>query len=130
MFVDPLINLSLAACFGLQLVLSLVLLPLASHARGALADVFFRELLPRVLLLGVCVAALAALLLIWRDGAATLLVSCVLFLALGHGLARHMLRLRTVVAQAQADPQRVLKPIQFLASAQLAVAMVSILYTP
>lgn len=127
MFADSLISLSIAASFGLQLVLTLILIPLAMHARGMLAHAFMREVLPRVFLLGVCVASLATLLLVWRDAAPTLIVSCMLFVALGHGFARHILRLRVVVAQAQKQPLTVLKPIQFLGSAQLAVAMVCII---
>lgn len=127
MFADSLIALSIAATFGLQLVVTLILVPLAMHARGMLAHAFIRELLPRVFLLGMCVSSLATLLLVWRDARPSLIVSCMLFVALGHGLARHLLRIRSIVAQAQKEPQAVLKPIQFLGSAQLAVAMVCII---
>ncbi len=127
MFADSLIALSIAATFGLQLVVTLILVPLAMQARGMLAHAFIREVLPRVYLLGVCVASLATLLLVWRDMRPSLIVSCMLFVALGHGLARHILRLRSIVAQAQTEPQAVLKPIQFLGSAQLAVSMVCII---
>lgn len=127
MFAESLIALSIAATFGLQLVVTLILVPLAMNARGMLAHAFIREVLPRVYLLGVCVSSLATLLLVWRDARPSLIVSCMLFIALGHGLARHLLRLRSIVAQAQKEPQTVLKPVQFLGSAQLAVAMVCII---
>lgn len=127
MFADSLIALSVAATFGLQMAITLVLVPVAMHARGMLAHAFLRELLPRLYLLGVCVSSLATLLLVWRDGRPTLIVSCMLFVALGHGFARHLLRLRSILAQAQEEPQTVLKPIQFLGSAQLAVAMVCVI---
>lgn len=123
---ESLIALSIAASFGLQLVLSAILLPLASHARGALADAFIRDILPRLYLLGLCVSALAVLLLIWRDTRPSLMVSSMLFVTLGFGLARHMLTIRSIVAQAHKQPQTVLRPLTFLGSAQLAVAMVCI----
>lgn len=126
MLTDSLIALSTAASFGLQLVLSAILLPLAGHARGALVSAFLREILPRVYLLGLCVAALAVLLLVWRDGRPSLMVSSMLFVCLGHGLARHMLNIRSIVAKAHDEPQSVLRPLTFLGSAQLAVAMVCI----
>jgi hypothetical protein len=124
---ESLVRLSVAASFGLQLVLTVVLLPLVSHARGMLAAALFRELLPRVLLLGVCVSAVAVLAIGWRDLRLHVLLACMAFVCLGHAMARHSLRLHTVLSRAERDPQAVLRPFQVLASAQLAVSFVVVM---
>lgn len=119
--------LALAAALGVQLVLGLVLLPLAAHARGMLAEAFFRELLPRVQLLSLCSAGLAAAFLLWRDGRVHLLLSCMVFVAMGAALARHTLRLRAILGRAHAEPAAVVRPLQFLNTAQLAVTTAAII---
>lgn len=127
MLLEELIPLLLAAVLGVHLVLGLVLLPLASHARDWMADAFFREILPRVLLLGLCVGGLAAACVLLQGRPQPgLLLSCLLFVALGNGLARHMLQVRSVLGQAREAPSAILRPLQMLNSAQLAVATVSI----
>lgn len=126
---EGIILLTVAGSFGIQLVLAGILLPLASHAQGAFLELFLRDVLPKVVLLGMCASGLAVVLTFWRDRTTSLQVSCLLFVALGHAMARHMLRLRTVMAHARKEPAQVIKPLQMLASAQLAVAMVSVLFS-
>lgn len=124
---ELLVRLSVAAAFGVQLVLTVVLLPMLQHARGMLAAALFRELVPRVLLLGACVSAVAVLAIAWRDLRVHMLLACMVFVCMGHALARHSLRLHTVLRRAERDPEAVLKPFQVLASAQLAVSFVVVM---
>lgn len=124
---DVLVRLSVAASFGLQLVLTIILLPLLQHARGMLAAALLRELVPRVLLLGLWVSALAVVAIAWRDLRVHVLLACMAFVCLGHALARHSLRLHAVLRRAEREPEAVLRPFQVLASAQLAVSFVVVI---